>query len=72
MVTLFFVKKGIILMRWRTLFVTNNCKLSLSNNLLACRKGDHIQQIPISDLQTVILDTQQGPFEPLRSSPGCS
>lgn len=60
MVTLFFVKKGIILMRWRTLFVTNNCKLSLSNNLLTCRKGDHIQQIPISDLQTVILDSQQG------------
>lgn len=28
-----FVKKGIILMRWRTLFVTNNCKLSLSTNL---------------------------------------
>lgn len=43
-------------MGWRTVIVTNNCKLSYKNNYLIVRNND-LQMIHLSEINLIIIDT---------------
>lgn len=50
------MKRGLVLMSWRTVIISNRCKLSYKNDYLVIR-NEEVQMIHLSEINTIVIDT---------------